>query len=228
MPRVKWIAILYCVLSFTGLCAITRIVDISGIGQYTSIQAAVNDSAPGDTILVYPGRYLESISVVQKSDLVICSLEALTGDPMYIQTTIIDAQLISWGMWIKQYCQNIIVRGFSFTNSKVGLALSNSVTAVINCNIFQNIGLNAAGLSISFGSVTLSGVKIYDNCAYQKGGGISVHGYMGTVNVTFDPINRCSIYNNRAAAGQDIFANSLNSDLTIPLETFTVDRKSVV
>jgi len=39
---------------------------------------------------------------------------------------------------------------------------------------------------------------------------------------SFDPVNRCSIYNNRAGAGQDILAHSINPDLSIPLHTFTV------
>ncbi|MCB5260286.1 MAG: hypothetical protein WCS58_07525, partial [Candidatus Cloacimonadaceae bacterium] len=43
-----------------GLHAVTRIVDITGAGQYTSIQPAINASSPGDSVLVYPGRYFES------------------------------------------------------------------------------------------------------------------------------------------------------------------------
>ncbi|HOR58692.1 MAG TPA: DUF1565 domain-containing protein, partial [Candidatus Cloacimonadota bacterium] len=49
---------------------------------------------------------------------------------------------------------------------------------------------------------------------------------MGSVNVTFDPVNRCSIYNNTAGAGQDIVAHSINNDLSIPLEMFTVANPS--
>ncbi len=71
-------------------------------------------------------------------------------------------------------------------------------------------------------TTTLSGVRIYDNHAYLFAGGIYINGYMGSVNVTFDPVNRCSIYNNTAGAGQDIVANSINNDLHIPLDMFTV------
>ncbi len=222
----KGLALSLLLMLCLSLAATTRIVDINGTGQYTSIQTAVNACAPGDTVLVYPGRYLESTTVVQKNNLVICSLEALTGDPLYISTTIIDAQLQSHGMWIKQNCQNIIVRGLSFTNCRVGLASSESVTSIINCNMYDNIAFNAAGLSISFGTVDLSGVKIHDNYAINQGGGMYIYGYMGTVNVTFDPVNRCSIYNNRAGVGQDIVAHSINNDLSIPLDMFTVANPS--
>ena len=92
----KGLALSLLLMLCLSLAATTRIVDINGTGQYTSIQTAVNACAPGDTVLVYPGRYLESTTVVQKNNLVICSLEALTGDPLYISTTIIDAQLMSF------------------------------------------------------------------------------------------------------------------------------------
>ncbi|HPS39936.1 MAG TPA: T9SS type A sorting domain-containing protein [Candidatus Cloacimonadota bacterium] len=53
-----------------------------------------------------------------------------------------------------------------------------------------------------------------------------INGYMGAVSVTFDPVNRCSIYNNTAGAGQDIVAHSINNDLSIPLQKFTVANPS--
>lgn len=66
----------------------------------------------------------------------------------------------------------------------------------------------------------------YNNYAYNMGGGMYIYGYWGNVNVTFDPVNRCSIYNNTAGAGQDIVAHSINNDLSIPLEMFTVANPS--
>ncbi|MDZ4121483.1 MAG: hypothetical protein U1C33_03630, partial [Candidatus Cloacimonadaceae bacterium] len=71
-------------------------------------------------------------------------------------------------------------------------------------------------------STYLSGVNIYDNYAYNSGGGLYINGYMGTVNVTFDPVNRCSIYSNTAGTGQDIVTQDISSDLSIPLDMFTV------
>ncbi|WP_340820580.1 PKD domain-containing protein [Methanolobus sp. WCC4] len=37
--------------------------DDIGSAEYTSIQAAINASSPGDTILVYPGNYIENVDV---------------------------------------------------------------------------------------------------------------------------------------------------------------------
>jgi hypothetical protein len=201
--------------------ALTRIVDIEGSGQYTSIQTAVSASSPGDTVLVYPGRYLENVSIIS-NNISLISLEATTGNPAYIDSTIIDGRAVSWGIWVRQNSQNITIRGFTITNCRVGLAISDSSANVTNCNIFGNTGLNGAGFGVSFGTVQLSGVNIFDNCAYNMGGGMYIYGYMGVVSVTFDPVNRCSIYNNMAGAGQDIVAHSINNDLDIPLQKFTV------
>ncbi|HPX67258.1 MAG TPA: hypothetical protein PLM43_04705, partial [Candidatus Syntrophosphaera sp.] len=63
MKGYRWlIAGLLCMIGF-GLPAVTRIVDISGAGQYTSIQTAVTASSSGDSILVYPGRYMENVNI---------------------------------------------------------------------------------------------------------------------------------------------------------------------
>ena len=223
--RMNWkslITVVIAMIVIGSTNALTRIVDIDGSGQYTSIQAAVNASSQGDTILVYPGRYYENISI-QTNGISVISLEAITGDAEYVDSTIIDGGAISWGVWIRQNSQNITVRGFSITNCKNGLSVSsNAIVTIQNCNIFQNMGYNGAGLGASFCTVYLSGVKIYNNDAYNMGGGIYIYGYMGYVNVTFDPVNRCSIYNNTAGAGQDIVAHSINNDLSIPLDKFTV------
>lgn len=155
--------------------ALTRTVNIDGTGQYTSIQNAINASASGDTVLAYPGRYLENISIIQKSNVSVISLEATSGNPTYIESTIIDGQAISWGMWIRQNSQNIIIRGFSITNCKTGLGVSeNSIATITNCNIYGNKARLGAGFGASSSTVSLSGVNIYDNYAYNSAGGIYI------------------------------------------------------
>lgn len=222
MKKYRWIVVgLLCIVCVAVHC-VTRTVSLNGSQQYTSIQIAVSASSPGDTVLVYPGRYLENISV-WVSGVTVISLEAITGDYAYIDSTIVDGQAISWGIWVRQNSQNIVIRGFSFTNCIKGLSVSeNAVATITNCKIFGNKGVLGAGFGVSYGTAHLSGVEIYNNHAYFMGGGVYVNGYMGSVNVSFDPVNRCSIYNNTAGAGQDIVAHSIENDLYIPLEMFTV------
>jgi hypothetical protein len=205
-----------------SLGAATRTVDITGTGQYTSIQTALNASSPGDTVLVYPGRYYENVTI-QTGSISLVGLEALTGDADFVDSTIIDGGLSSWGIWIIQSSQNVTIRGLSVTNCKVGVACGeDSSLNLINCNIYENYAINGAGVGLTLCTAFLSGVKIFDNYAINQGGGMYIYGYMGMVNVTFDPVNRCSIYNNRAGAGQDIVAHSINNNLSIPLDMFSV------
>ncbi|MDD3464695.1 MAG: hypothetical protein PHH07_04345 [Candidatus Cloacimonetes bacterium] len=226
MKGYRWlIAGLLCMIGF-GLPAVTRIVDISGAGQYTSIQTAVTASSSGDSILVYPGRYMENVNI-SVNNIVIVSLEYSSNDPSYIASTIIDGGLNARGIRVNQNVQNISIRGFSITNSRTGISLGENSTSVItNFSLFGNVSPYGAGINIFKSTTVLSGVRIFDNYAYIMAGGIYINGYLGYVNVTFDPVNRCSIYNNTAGAGQDIVAHSINNDLSIPLEMFTVANPS--
>lgn len=221
MKRHRWIIAWLLFIMSIGLHAVTRIVDITGAGQYTSIQTAINASNPGDSVLVYPGRYFESISITT-NDLSLFSMEYLTNNQDYINSTIIDGNGDNLCLRIMSNTQNVFVRGFSLTHGRGVLLYPSSLSRIENCDIFDNSSLNGAGLSLLLGSTYLSGVEIYNNYAYNMGGGLFIDGYMGYVNITFDPVNRCSIYNNTAGAGQDIVAHSINNDLSIPLDKFTV------
>ncbi len=195
---------------------------MDGSQQYTSIQTAVSASSPGDTVLAYPGRYLENISI-QVNGVTIVSLEAITGNPVYIDSTIIDGCRASRGILVNDNVRSINIRGFSVTDSRVGIVLGeNSTSSITNCYVFGNYAPYGGGIFAYKCTTTLSGVRIFDNHAYLFAGGIYINGYMGYVNVTFDTVNRCSIYNNTAGAGQDIVAHSINNDLHIPLDMFTV------
>ncbi|MCB5259909.1 MAG: FlgD immunoglobulin-like domain containing protein [Candidatus Cloacimonadaceae bacterium] len=224
MKRHRWIiAWLLCMIGI-GINAVTRTVDITGAGQYTSIQTAVSESSQGDTVLVYPGRYWENVNI-SVSNIAVVSLEYASNDPSYIESTIIDGSLIAPGIRINQNVQNVTIRGFSITNSRIGISLGqNSLSMLTNCSLFGNASSYGGGINLFKSTTVLSGVRIFDNYAYIMAGGIYINGYMGYVNVAFDPVNRCSIYNNTAGAGQDIVAHSINDDLSIPLEMFTVSN----
>ncbi|HNZ33487.1 MAG TPA: hypothetical protein PKJ22_04405, partial [Candidatus Cloacimonas sp.] len=83
MKMYRWIVTgLLCMMGIS-MYAVTRIVDITGAGQYTSIQTAINASNPGDSVLVYPGRYYESITITT-NDISLFSMEYLTNNQDYI------------------------------------------------------------------------------------------------------------------------------------------------
>lgn len=201
----------------------THIVKLDGSGDFTSIQAAINASASGDTVLAYPGTYHENLTI-QINNLSLYSLEAINSDPSYIDSTVINANMISTALSIGLNVQNIAVRGFSFTNGKgTGVAIGQSSVVLSNCKIFGCIGRNGGGLIIAGSPVTLSGVEVYSNYALNHGGGLyaaAATNYQN--NIVFDPIHRCSIYNNRSGAGQDIYIQNAESDLNVYLDTFSV------
>jgi len=207
---------------------ITRTVKLDGSGDYTIIQNALDASVSGDTVLVYPGRYFENL-VIQTNNITLLSLEAISGNQTYIDSTIIDGNHLDRCLRITQNKQNIIIRGFTLINGFSiggggGIALAvNTSSSLSNLKICNNTALLGGGINIGASTVCLSGVDIYDNYALQFGGGVFADAGAGyTNNITFDPDNRCSIYNNRSGAGQDIFIQNATSDLIVYLDTFSV------
>ena len=96
---------------------------VGGVGEnnYTSIQAALDGSSPGDVIYVYSGVYCEQI-IINKE---IC----LEGQGQ--STTIIDGQNNGDVITIKQ--NNVYISGFSIINTGIGNSglLFDYVTGVI-------------------------------------------------------------------------------------------------
>lgn len=192
-------------------CA-TRTVSLDGTQQYTSIQAAVNDSRHGDVVQVYPGRYEENIEFI---DYNISLVSLYTTDPQqqYIENTVIDGNMNSCIRVING--ETITITGFTMVNNEQGnysgdlnyagggiyLKLS-SQAIVSHCVIRNCIALSGGGITVSQNSsLTMSAVQIYDNQAIYEGGGLQ---FNSSNNLVSDQINLCSIYNNFAPSGMDI------------------------
>ena len=79
------------ILSFLLVCGSAFARTIGVPGDASTIQAGINAASSGDTVLVQPGRYLESIDFKGK-DIVVGSLFLATRDSSYIINTIIDAK----------------------------------------------------------------------------------------------------------------------------------------
>ncbi len=116
----KTMLLMILIFSTGILCALTHTVNLDGSAQYTTIQSAINASADNDTVLVYPGRYLENITILNKR-IILCSKEMTTGNPVYIGQTIIDGRRLGSCIKVSGTGSNglaSIIRGFTITNGQ--------------------------------------------------------------------------------------------------------------
>ena len=75
-----FLAVAVCVMSAGVGAAAVISVDDSGGAMYTSIQAAINDSSPGDEIHVDSGTYYEN--VVVNKQLILQGIDTGAGIPV--------------------------------------------------------------------------------------------------------------------------------------------------
>ncbi len=206
-----------------------------GTGDFTTIQAAVDSAQNGDTVLVWPGTYVENIIATNKN-IVLGSLTLTTGDLKYIKQTIINGNHINRCIQFRQVAGFCEVNGFEIKNgnnttgnfvngggiSVYGGALD-SVINISNCFIHKN-NCNGYGGGIYITGIKghLSNVTITDNQAYDRGGGILV----SRSKVTFDTVNRCNIYENYAPLGSDFYCSGNYDTLYFTVDTFTVQNPS--
>ena len=224
--------------------SVTRQVALDGSQAYTSIQTAINDAVSGDIVLVHPGHYFENIDLTNKSNLILASFEYTTADTSYISSTIIDG---SNGNTSTILCfentVNCTIRGFSITGGKgydyyhgsipyeifgggIFVYLNCNVS-LINLNVHNNRSSCGGGITIlASNTVNMANVNIYDNVAKYRGGGLLLGSNLThTPQVSFNQVNRCSIYNNFAQWGMDIDWYFINSGtIEVYLKKFTVPQ----
>ncbi|MDD3734589.1 MAG: DUF1565 domain-containing protein, partial [Candidatus Cloacimonetes bacterium] len=240
MMRVN-ILILMIVLPCLAISA-TLTVKQDGSGDYTHIQAAIEAANDGDTVLVHPGRYIENIDYIGKS-ISVCSLEAIDGDSTYISQTIIDGNRNGSCVAFRNAEQNASLRGFTLTNGTGyltydeytrggGVLISNtymtgSTVTLVNCNIYGNHAGMGAGISSTNASLQLSGLNVHHNYGLASGGGIHIMGASTVVpSIVFDPINRCSVYENYGAAPVDLMIVDIPANVEIYLNKITINPPS--
>ncbi|MCF7919249.1 MAG: hypothetical protein K9N06_04995 [Candidatus Cloacimonetes bacterium] len=225
---------LFIVMLVMGLLnGTTIIVDIEGTGDYNTIQAGINASTDGDTVLVYPGRYYENIDFVGTT-ITVGSLEMTTGNRDYIHSTIIDGNQTGSCVAVhNQEGEGTILRGLTLTNgigflegtrrNGGGIYTSLSTIEITNCIIEFNSAKTGGGIKIEGGQINLAGCTVRDNNASHHGGGIS--SYNLTNSIEFSAENRCNIYNNFAPRGLDIYNSIANGVCTdVIVDTFTVSE----
>ncbi len=222
----------FCIIAVFAVNTFAAIYHIKqdGTGNFTTIQAGINASANADTVLVYPGTYVENINYNGKN-IAVASLFFTTNDENYISQTIIDGDANGTTVSIiNGEDETTLLCGFTIQNGSGtyyqpyyiggGIYLLNSSPMIWKCYIKNNIAYQGGGLYIKYSHPTLKGLTITNNHAYSIGGGILITHESA---LEFDTQELCNIYLNYSASGCDINKTwILMEPVTIIVDTFTV------
>jgi len=227
------ILIAFTMLAFPILSLI-RTVGHDGIGeQFYNIQDAINASSHGDTIIVYPGTYYENINYMGRN-VTIGSFELTTGNSAYRDSTIIDGNYNGSCINLVSNENNASIFGFTiqhgsgrpFPSSGAtltaggGICVINATNfSITNCLIKDNKSSQGGGVNVQWGSVIMQGTIVRDNYASMHGGGIDVE----VSELSFDSLNRCSVYNNYAGFTNDIMCTDTHMMINIYLNIATLN-----
>ncbi len=149
--------------------AATLTVEKDGFGQFSLIQDAVNSAAPGDTILVGPGRY-DTFASFQISALVVQTIVGIETGPLVIRGTDASQVIIGpevannaafgpQGMAVDITPGTVSVENLTFENMFDGI-ISTGEMSVVDC-VFRGCEQGISGFSV--GSVDISSCVFEDN-----------------------------------------------------------------
>ena len=211
------------------LCATTIEVNQDGSGDYIQIQDGIDNATAGDTIRVYPGRYVENIFI--DKDLSLVSNFQYSADQADISNTIIDGNYLDTAVKLlgeeNDYI-DIYICGFRIENGgNYDIFLGGGLySRYVNLDIYNNILTNnraeiGGGLIIYDTDVHLAGNSIYKNHSLVRGGGIY---FISSESVIFDEDNLNNIYLNFSGRGADIGSTYLCPTLEVIVDTFTVNE----
>jgi hypothetical protein len=142
-----------------------------------TIQQAINAAAPGDTILVASGTYVENLTFLGKAIMVVSE-----GGP---GVTVIDG---NWAGPVVAFTsgepRGAVLRGFTVQRGATsfsggGVLIQNSSPTIADNWIIGNGACSGAGVYSSFGSPLIQGNRIARNFLYGCTGGFGLGVYIG-------------------------------------------------
>lgn len=161
----------------------TITVKQDGTGDFMKIQAAVVAANNGDTVLVWPGEYIENV-IIENKNITLASLLLTTNDEAYIDSTIINGNQTGSGVAILQGSDTTRLLGFSITNGSGypvypeyycggGVIVYYSLAKIWNCKVFNNQAHDGGGGFYVMNSMVLVGnCYVHGNFTSYAAGGI--------------------------------------------------------
>jgi len=185
--------------------------------DYPTLQLAINAAGSGDTIVVAPGTYPESIIFLGKSITMMSS-----GGP---QVTTIDGTGHLKSVITYQGSSGVgtsTLQGFTITGGDTvigGGVLSDTDLTVDNCIVTGNLADTGAGLAFTGtdAEIVITDCSFVDNLALNLGGGVYVAEAQSARSVSIaDSLFR----DNTAGNGGGAYLNRSNSDCAVTRCTF--------
>ena len=151
--------------------------------EFNTIQAAINASGEGDTVLVQPGVYDENLTFDETS-VCVGSLILTTSEVAYIDSTIISGERnASVVRFNPAELANSTLTGFSLRGGRGSADLDGdsggggvhclwSSPTLTHLDIYGNEAEYGGGIFLQHSCPLIEFVKIFDNEARQSGGGI--------------------------------------------------------
>ena len=155
-------AFLFTLTILPDVKATTLYVGGAGPGNYTTIQSAIDDANPGDSVYVYSGTYYESITIFKTLSLIGEDRDTTvingtaTGDVVHVTAdgvnitgfTIANSGPDGYDSGIElYYVQNCNVAGSNFSNNEFGIYLYHSSS---NRIVSNNASVNKYGITLRY------------------------------------------------------------------------------
>ncbi len=204
---------LLALLLILGLSTQSALARINHVPEnFLTIQAAINATRDGDTVLVDPGRYQENL-VFNGKDIVVGSFILTIGGDIWIRETIIDGNADGEVVRFEgEHAERSTLRGFTIRNGETALGAGiyvaqNTNVKLVDLLIIDNhANQKGGGIYIQKSTPQLTRVKIEQNDAAREGGGIYV---FEAKPILID----CEITQNQANSGSGLYSESSDLDL---------------